>query len=142
MKVTDLYALNGALKRDEREIRIEDPALTELRVLAASDVNALKQILSGSGLGLVLGLGGLALGFATSAVLLPFALLGAGIFKMGKSITYDFAKGIKTDKQLRDAQNQIADKYKGLNVKEMFKLINSYYDETSSGKSYSVLRHN
>ena len=140
MTVTDLYALNSALEKDENEIRIQDPALTEIKVLLSSDVNMLKNMLKGGGLGFALAMGGV-LDMFTGAFLLPLALMAAGVFKMGKAITYDTVKGIKTDNQLKEAQNQISNKYKEIDIKRMFELIKTYYSETSSGNSYSVLKH-
>lgn len=141
MVVKDLKALSKALKKDSQEIRIEDPALTELRILAASDIKGFKKALKNGGLGAAISGAGVVAAIFTGGILLPFVLLGAGIATMGKSLTADLALGIKDDHELKVAKNDIAKKYKGLNMKEVYDLMNRYYTETSKGNTYSVLTH-
>ncbi len=98
-------------------------------------------MLKGGGIGAAI-FGG---GMAVAAVALPLAVLVtapiAAIFKLGKALTVDLASGIKSDKELEVAKNEILKKYKGLNISEVGDLISRYYNETSKGKTYSVLTH-
>lgn len=144
MTVKDLKALSKALKKDEQEIRIEDPALTELVILSSPNLRTAKKVLKGSGIGAAIAGAGVALSVFSGGLLLPIAGLataGVGLFKMGKAATVDAIAGMQEDKDLIAAQNEIAKKYKGLNMGEVFDLMNRYYKETSKGNSYSVFTH-
>ena len=137
--VTSLNEFYAALKNDEKEITIKDPALSEYKVISASDVNALKNLWGGIGVGTLMGVGSVAVGALVPVV----GLIGlvAAIGKLGKTLTVDNYRAIKDDKELVAAQKQIVAKYPSVDMKNMANLIAKWYTISSSGNSYITLKH-
>lgn len=141
MVVRDLNSMYNAVKRDEREVRLEDKGLEEFAILYAKDSNALKKLLKGGAGGAALGAGGIAAAIFTGGIFIPFALMGAGLFKLGKAITYDIVKGSKEDKELVNAKKQVMSKYSNINFEQFGKILQKYYKVTSEGNSYVTFTH-
>ena len=143
--ITSLKDLNSAVNRDEKTITIKEPALTEYRVLISDSPSALGNALKGMGVSAALVTGA---AFVPALIAIPIVgpliglgVLGAGVFKGAKAITYDVAKDIKTTDQLNAAKKQIQSQYSGVDFNSLFSSINKFYKQGSVGKSYLELVH-
>lgn len=142
--VYDFYSLNSAVRADETEIKVEGKALEDMTAFLAKsekELNVLFKPLKGWVTGGALTGGAVLLSAITAGVAIPAILLGAGMFKIGKSIVYDPFKGHSEDKAVKKVHDEIRKRYSSINVDEMFSLISKKYVVSKKDNTFVQIKH-
>ena len=140
--VYDFYSLNSAVRADESEIKVEGKAFEDMSYFLTKSRNVLAKPLKGYTTGAALTGGAVILSTITAGVAIPAALLGAGLFKIGKSIVYDPFKGHSDDKkEHKKVYDEISKKYPSIDIDDMFKRISKNYVVSKKGGNFVEMKH-